>query len=295
MKFRVLILLPILYIFNLPIYSQPDSQNKNFTAFQLDSLKANVLVDSAQSNRDKGNFKKAFEFLETAMTIRTELADSSGIANIYAVKSSVFQYQGNPEKAIEYLLEALKRHERINDHEGIALDCNFLAYIYKEQNDFAKAEEYFLRALAIFEKLEGRKAIENKADILSNLSQILLILKQPGKALEYGEKSAEINSILKNKKGIAQSFFSIGNVYLNLENYTLAEKNFLKSLNQIRNIDHPHPTLEASNYHQLSKVYLSQNQLSKAESFAKKAENTFVNLGANKRFTRHLSNYISNI
>ncbi len=272
MIYSKIVLLSLFLSLAFPIFSQGPSQ-----VFLNDSLKANNYVEQALKLRGKGDFSNALNSLDSAMVIRNLLNDTSGIANIYALKSTVFQYQGKQEKAIKFLLQALKIHEKINDQKGIAIDCNNLALIYNAQKDYPKAEEYFLLSLALFEKMKGTEALEATANILFNLSRISNNQNNLEKGLEYGKKSAEINTLLNNKTGLALSYNSIGNAYLSLQKLQLAESNYLKSLNHIPDVDYP--SLKASNLHQLSKIYLEQNQLEKAEKFVDEAKSLFKKIG----------------
>jgi adenylate cyclase len=272
MKSFTFLLLPFFLLLTLTSYSQEPA-----LGFLKDSLTANNYVAEAFSFREKGMFLKALNCLDSAMTLRQRLKDTSGVANIYASKSPIYQYQGKQEKAIELLLQAIKIHKKINDLEGVAIDCNNLAQIYSNQKDYAKADEYFRTALASFENMNGSNAAKSTAIILVNLSAISLKRNNFDKALEYSIKSVQINSVLKSKTGLAQSYNSIGNAYLKLQEFPLAVENFLESLDNIQDIEYP--SLKASNFHQLSKTYLEQNQLGKAEKYAHEAKYLFEKIG----------------
>ena len=69
-----------------------------------------------------GEYGKAKEYLEKALTIRKEIGDREGEGSCYGNLGTLFQHAGEYERAREYYEKALAIRSEIGDRKGEAAD-----------------------------------------------------------------------------------------------------------------------------------------------------------------------------
>ncbi|QOD60542.1 tetratricopeptide repeat protein [Polaribacter haliotis] len=156
--------------------------------------------------------------------------------------ADIYDKTNNHNRALQYYRESLNLLERGNFQEfkkNNYLSEN-LAKIYLRlgssfQNNAQKdSAKYF------YKKLENLSSVNNavnnyKSMAYSNLIGIYEIDSLYDTAIEYANKSIDINIKTNNKIGQAKSTNNLGNIYLALNNFEKAKEVYLKGINLIKN------------------------------------------------------------
>ena len=157
--------------------------------------------------RDLGEFQKAIEYAEEAMSISIDsMLTASALNNIGASNRKLGHY----EKALKYYLKALDIYTAKGEKTEEATVTNNIGLVYSYLNINDKAIEYHLKAKTVFEKLNNKKGI---SEVYNNIAIIYANDGNLEKALDYFKYSLDIEIGLDDKKGIAESANNVGAVY----------------------------------------------------------------------------------
>ena len=188
-------------------------------AMQLGWKKGMAMANGriAENYSGKSDHSRSLAYDRAAMKIAEETGDKTLTAP--AALSIGFDYKnlGDGPKAIEYFLQALKTGEEVGDIHCVANALVQTAGIYWNFGDYAKAVEYDLKALKIFED-----AKRNLGPIEHNIGSAYLGEHDYPKAREYLFKSVEAYERAGDTAGAVAPTVSIGHLYKQQKNYTMA-------------------------------------------------------------------------
>ncbi len=166
------------------------------------------------------DYKKAAMYIDEAISLAKKINDKNILAFAYLRKRGLARTQGKSKEADAYGLQALDLYTQLNQPKDIAttlINMGYDAsYVY---GDNEKAREYIHRA----------KAISDTIDDLSVQAYILetqaLLAREEGdfkQALAYNEKTLAIFNEVKNEWSIAGAYIDKGNIYKQLNEYSLS-------------------------------------------------------------------------
>ena len=213
-----------------------------------------------------GQYTKAEEYLQKALTTRREIGDRKGDASDYANLGSVFQSVGQYTKAEEYLQKALTIKEEIGDKSGDATCYGNLGTLLHSVGQYTKAEECLQKALTIRREIGDRKG---EATDYGNLGSVFQSVGQYAKAEEYLKKALTIKEDIGDKSGEGACHGNLGAVLHSVGQYTKAEEYLHKALTIRREIGDRKG--EAIDYGNLGTVFCSVGQYAKAKEYFQKA------------------------
>ncbi len=253
----------------------------------------------------QSNYTKAYELYNKSLAVYEKLNDKQGIAIIVRNLGSIYHQQGNYNKALEYFFRSLNARIEIDDKKGIANLYNAIGLVFLEQvdedqtslqglkqsNEFTnKALEYFDKALEMYKKLEDNVGIAQTYYRIStiykrkqkqdDIEKLLTIYKNDTaafksskiflkKALEYSQKFKDLSEKIGDVRLLAEANSSMGDIYLDSEEYSKALQCFNKSLELYQSINSQAGL--ANSYFSLGKYYSSQKQALKSIPFYTKA------------------------
>lgn len=200
----------------------------------------------------------AFDFINKAIRLFTQVKDSSGLAEAYRTTGLIYQYAGSYDtsiiwfnkgytisklkglqdisgllladlgatyagqnnyiKSLTYSSDAMKLLEKINGGY-LAVPIGNIGYIYYQTKDYAKAKSYLQRAVDVAEK---QNDIYRTAGSLSLLASIFSEEKDYNSALKNFGRSLELMKQIKNVGEICAGYGNIGDTYHKMGNYALA-------------------------------------------------------------------------
>lgn len=242
------------------------SKKINYNSGEIDAL-----LNLANYNFYNGKSSKSLELLNTALILAKKSNDTERhvrILNIIALQQSDL---GDYSASLKNYLKAITLAERINNIELIALLKENVALLYFKQKDYVMSlefhkeveklnkildDEVFMSKVnsniaEVYLKLNDLKnaiiyidgciSVFEKHDNLDWLAysyhikgQVFFKQKNYNKSLYWYNKSIDIHNTINDERYKATLLNDISESYLNLENYTDAEKNAYASL-QISN------------------------------------------------------------
>lgn len=196
--------------------------------------------------------KKAFDITEQEdipPLNKMIFANNTGVAS---------RYNSDYNTAVYYYLKALTLAERENDLKNIEISCNGLGNtLISIPNRADEALSYLERSLAI------AKATKNKLGIAMNYLTISDYHGSKGQyatSRKYLNDLLQVNTELKDNFGMAMTYQSIGNSYLNEnKNLNTAKSYFNKALHLFELLNDK--LKQAYIYHSLGLIYFKESDL----------------------------------
>ncbi len=213
-------------------YLTKNLNSKNIAGEQL--AKTHSLLGLSYSMIN--DYSHAEIYLNKAVTIFKELADTLGLSQTYSNLGELSSKRGKTELALDYFKKAYtflkenndlfteialsnigvmylelnqldsaqfytdkayKLSQELDDKLGELISINNLATIYKSQKEYTKALSFYQKALEMVDELGSR---EEKKQILFNLSELNEMLGNFDESLHYYKAFAELKDDIFNKE-----------------------------------------------------------------------------------------------
>jgi len=193
------------------------NQDKKATIFNLKGI--------SDTYSRMHNNQKALDYELKVLKISEEIGEIEEIPWIYLNLGSKYSNLKNYKLAISYFLKSYNIITRTKNAQGNLRPIFEIARAYNNLKNYAEARNYFFKALKITNEAYRGDSIV-KGVINSEIGEIYFNEKNYTKALEY--KLHGISLINSKSDGDAfLPYLTIGQVYLALKKYDLAEKNVL--------------------------------------------------------------------
>ena len=223
-----------------------------------------------------GNYKKAQEHHEKALSIRKQIGDRAGEAKDYKNLGIVFQSRGNYDKAQEYYKKALAIRSEIGDREGEATDYGNLGRLFDLLGEHDKAQEHLEKALRISKEICNRNL---EASCYANLGAFFLSLGKYPRADKYLVQALAIAKEIGDKHGEAAVYSNFGRISHHLHDYEKAQEYHKKALAIYEEIGGRDG--EVVEYASLGVCFQSLGVYNEAEKYIKRAILISKNIGHN--------------
>ena len=216
------------------LLSNPDSV-LHYTAFAMETAGITDNHDHdkmihylrGHAFRMKGNLQTSLnELLKANSLIRPGVTDSLD-GEIYLLTATVYTELGQYDAALGNYHNAIKTFEKTDHQSGVGKSLNNIALIYYRISDLEKADEYNTQAMHIWDKIEFPRGLASSHTIKA---YILAEKQQYDSALILHETAQQLYLENGFKHLYANSYLNIGDVYLKMGRYKLAELSFLRSL-----------------------------------------------------------------
>lgn len=212
--------------------------------------------------------------LRQANTLYGDDNDHVDVATLFGNIGTIYSVQGDFPKALEFYEKALTINEKIlgEEHPSIATLYNNIGWIYYNQFDYLKALDYMQKALVINEHVLGSEH-PTVAMIYNNIGSIYKDQGENAKALECFQKALDINEKCFDKKhpSLAVNYYNIGNIYQSQGDNENAVKCYQEALDineQILGTEHP----DVGKLHnRIGYIYQAQGENAKALEHYQKA------------------------
>jgi tetratricopeptide (TPR) repeat protein len=168
-----------------------------------------------------GNYDEALKnflaSLKVAQNNKLQNEEFVSLSNLGVIQDRIDKF----DNALKYYFEALNIYNKgiekgkpIKEIKNIQGLYNNIGNIYLSKNELGTAEEYYLKGLAISEqKLDN----VNIGIICNNLGKLEDQKKNFDKAHSYLVKSLEARQKINDKSGIAKSYYSLANHYVEMQ------------------------------------------------------------------------------
>ena len=191
-----------------------------------DTNKVKLLNDLSAELISNGNSKSAITHLNEAKELAQKLNYKRGIASAYNKIGYAYWLSGDYDASSENWFAALKIWEQLNDKAGISNANSSIGILYHGQGKYPEALEYFTRALKIAESIDDKKGMATAYNNIGNLYSKLGIAaedkEEKRKKFEIAQENhrhgLRLMKEVGDKRGEANAFTNIGNVYFSIGN-----------------------------------------------------------------------------
>ncbi len=183
----------------------------------------------------QGDFNQALEHYQKALEINRKIENQKEVARSLTNIGSIYRTFGKYNDAIQFHLKALSIYEETSYPEGKAWTALNISRLFKLNEAYDKALEYLDRALNIYQQIARDEGVETGVTLcLKEYSLIYSQSGQPDKALEYSRRVLERNKKTGNRYGIANTYFTMGRIHLNQQDYQKSLDYLQRSLSMKR-------------------------------------------------------------
>lgn len=207
----------------------------------------------ARASVRKGEFNRAVEQFNTALSVLELEEDLVLQAKIYDGLAINYSNMRNFEKAIESALCAYELYDRSGEPNGLkANSLNNIGNTYRRMGQYDLAESYYRKGIQVLEEMSLAK---NNTNLRGNLAILLANKGDHEGALQEFLDCLQVFETMNHKRGIAETHMNIGHAYRNLHKYADAVKHYQVSIIELKMLDKPLVIAEA--YVGLGKVYMA--------------------------------------
>lgn len=175
---------------------------------------------------EQSNYSKSLQFYLKSVKIYEKLKDQLRCSKLYNNIGVIYKSEKSYFKALEFFCKAEKIQKDLKD-ENIAITQTNIANIYLQQNNLTKAEEYYNLAKSSLEKNPNPRAL---GEWYNNKGLFYKKQKKNTEAIASWEKAIEAFSQIDDKFGKSDTYFYLGELYYDSNNFDLALENIKKSL-----------------------------------------------------------------
>ncbi len=154
---------------------------------------------------------KSLEYRKKALSIRTQLSDTSGIASCLQNIGVIYEKKNDLDSAYTYYSRALRYRKILGKRKDIAELFHNIAIIKMKTGDYSGSEKLFLQAIQIFETFQDYKLLSNVYSNLANLylkeNRLSEMYQALNKSLLFAKKSSN-RIVEKNAYALFSDYYS---------------------------------------------------------------------------------------
>ena len=181
--------------------------------------------------RTLGHLKKALELCTTAVAIKRDIGDQSGLSSVLDGLGSVYGSLGDYQKALDRYQEARAIRKKLGEAESEAMTVSNIGWAYGQLGEYEKALDFYGQALETFRKLTNKYAM---GQTLSNIGVNWAKLGDYRKALDFHLQALEYRSEKDDPSGKGVTLNNIANCYEHLGDKQKALENYLEAVRLLR-------------------------------------------------------------
>lgn len=232
-KDKAEMLIELSYAYDLVSVDSTKSYAAKALAIIDSNKQADLYVDAlllmGKAEKNVGNYSTALEFYLTSLRVAERLNIKDKLATLYNSIGIVYKKMKRWDIALEYYLRANTLAKSNNDLESISYTYNNIGTIHLAKEDWSKVLPYYDSALLFAEKANSAKAV---ATVLSNIGDVYMQKHRYYKALDIFKRCLKYDKQNSDQYGMFMSYFQIARVYVELQQYKIADK-YVDSANNI--------------------------------------------------------------
>lgn len=225
-----------------------------------------IIFGLAENYTKLGAYKKAFALLEESLPLITY---EPHLIYYYAILGDLHCATGATEEGLVAFEKAAKLCEDFDDQMRLAYIYEMIAKAYFDLGVYEKTADYYLQIIEISKALELPTL-----DIMSRkgLGTIYKIWDEPNQSIAYYEEALELSLEAHLTDHIIELRLLLGEVFLNLKQYSKAEAHLQSALFLAKEIKSPASVIKAylqlcNSYVESRKYEAALNLLSELELF----------------------------
>ena len=184
----------------------------------------------------------------------------------YLNKGNIYRELGNLELALDAIFKASEAAKQSDYLDGEAVSYTSIADVYSEIGNAENAKLYYDKGIAILRQLDKPTQL---ASALFNAGDEYFNNEKYNEALKNFEEAGLIFKNVDYPIGTAYTNGNIGMIYAEQGNHRLAEKKINEAITVLEEFEDYYAISEYLTY--MSDIYIEQNDLEKALSYAEKS------------------------
>ncbi|RFZ94755.1 hypothetical protein D0C36_04250 [Mucilaginibacter conchicola] len=159
---------------------------------------------------DRGEYDKAIELYNKAVSIDIEIGNKNNLASAYNNIGTANQRRGNFIESLKYNFRALKIAEEIKSYYLMGTLYNNISKVFIAQANYDKALYYSSKALKLHTQQHDK---DGMASATNSIADVFYLQKNRKKANEYYRKAHELYKAVNNTLGEATALSRLGLIY----------------------------------------------------------------------------------
>jgi CHAT domain-containing protein/predicted negative regulator of RcsB-dependent stress response len=221
-----------------------------------------------------GQYQKALNANQTALSLFTELRQEDAIGLVQTNLGNVYEALGDYDRAIAAYKESLRIAQNTADREAEGIILGNLGYIYFLQGDQGQgqhqsqnqARQHYEESLNIARETNNTEGISRQ---LLNIGLTHHAAGDISSAKKYYQDSFDIADTINHRELIARALSSLGMAEADEGNYDTAIRNYEKSLEILEALGNPEPIARTLN--NLGHTLLAAHRLDESEAKLREA------------------------
>lgn len=231
-------------------------------AFQdPDSSKVNTSIRIIKILYEDAVYDKALKYIRESEKLSNDINYQAGIAEITYFKGLIFAKKDDYLNASDNYNKSKELFTTLSDTLGIARTNNSIALIEIERGNYDKGLKLSLSAMKELEKRGLKKELR---DSYKNLATAYNKTGEDNQAIEYFEKTLDLEDEFGNTEGVIATNKSLGDLYANQKDYQRAIDYYD---NVLLSIDDSDSVLRGDVLTKLGYAYLQLNNLEDAKGY----------------------------
>lgn len=181
------------------------------------------------------------KYPDSAFVVANKMVLNANISNNDELKAIAYSALGfvqisqtNLNDAEKLLRKAIRINKNQKNFHELAINYNYIGLIYQRRSDFVAASDYFFESLELAENQKNYNLMQRN---YNGISMVFCDQDDFEKALKYAKKSNQIVKYNKDDLRHSYSVAILAEVYREMGNLELAEKNFSKSYHSYKKLN----------------------------------------------------------
>ncbi|MBF6595389.1 MAG: diguanylate cyclase [Thermaceae bacterium] len=189
-----------------------------------DLIRAKGLCALASLNKELGRVEQSQRQLGESLELFRTVGNMVGEADARHMLGVIAREAGHLEEALHQLEESLRQRKAAGHWWGVGTSLNDLAIVYAYLGQNQQAKGLFQ------ESLEVKREIGDLQGVAYAIANVGHFHDSPAEQIAAQEESLALKRRLNDRQGIANSLNNLGEIYLEQQNYSLAQARILESL-----------------------------------------------------------------
>lgn len=188
---------------------------------------AAVALNIGSLSRAKADYRNALKNYLLALKYFERLGEEAKVGEAYNSVGLVYMDMKEEDEALKYFLKSIKIKRKNSNEHSVAKTANNIAGIYYRREDYETAESYYLQCNEVFAKYNDRRLL---AGVASNLGNIYKNKGEKEKAVAFYEQSAESFELIKDPEGLAMIYGNLAGMLFEVGDVERSAEYYQKSL-----------------------------------------------------------------
>jgi len=220
---------------------------------------------------ESGQYKKAIDCREEAISIYEKMGDLEGIASELVAIGATYRQLGKAHEAMGIYQNALEMHKKLNNSVGIARDLMAIGTLYSGVGRYKEAQEYLTVSLKMFYETGF---LWDHPEILLCLSENSLGMGQYEEALRTLLFLKQLSETINDTYMLASACADLSRTYISL-GLTEKAQIYLEKVQNIFKKSKGYKRLEGYLEDMIGTILLSQNSFNEALKHIERAGDIF--------------------